>query len=164
MRETHHGKSWGYQGHHEQQPAAIIGAQLGYASSDNSLLFAQMYRAKRLKTWLKMWRCRWLMKYVKSPWRNGQRQHGGATLACVGDEAPVPQCSHPPSHSVGESEADPPVRGQLVAYSCLSVYVHSLPPSVDPPQPLLRQKILHYRADRERKWSPLSVRDTFIVQ
>lgn len=104
------------------------------------------------------------MKYVKFPWRNGQRRHGGATLACVGDEAPVPQCSHPPSHSVGESEADPPVRGQLVAYSCLSVYVHSLPPSVDPPQPLLRQKILHYRADRERKWSPLSVRDTFIVQ
>lgn len=88
------------------------------------------------------------------PRRNGQRRRGGATLACVGDEAPVPQCSHPPSHAVGESEADPPVRGQLVAYSCLSVYVHSLPPSVDPPQPLLRQKILHYRADRERKWSP----------
>lgn len=97
--------------------------------------------------------------------------HGGARLACVGDEAPMPssewriwlQCSHPPSHSVGELSRSP-VRGQLVAYSCLSVYVHSLPPSVDPPQPPLRQKILHYRADRARKWSLLSVHDTFIVQ
>lgn len=28
--------SWGYQGHHEQQAAAIIGAQLGYASMENA--------------------------------------------------------------------------------------------------------------------------------
>lgn len=32
-----------------------------------------------------------------------------------------------------ERSRSPQSRGQLVAYSCLSVYVHSLPPSVDPP-------------------------------
>lgn len=38
---------------------------------------------------------------------------------------------HSPS---SETESRSPVFGQLVAYSCLSVHVHSLPPSVVPPQ------------------------------
>lgn len=37
---------------------------------------------------------------------------------------------HSPS---SETESRSPVRGQLVAYSCLSVHVHSLPSSVYPP-------------------------------
>lgn len=32
--------SWGHQGHDEQRAAAIIGAQLGYASLKNALGFA----------------------------------------------------------------------------------------------------------------------------
>lgn len=32
--------SWGHQGHDEQRAAAIIGAQLGYASLKNALAFA----------------------------------------------------------------------------------------------------------------------------
>jgi len=68
-----------------------------------------------------------------------------------------------PSHHSPSSETESRslVRGQLVAYSCLSVHVHSLPPSVDPPQP--RQKTLHYRAERARKWSLLCVHDTLVV-
>lgn len=51
----------------------------------------------------------------------------------------------PSYHSpFSETESRSLVRGQLVAYSCPSVHVHSLPPSVDPPQLQLRQKILHY--------------------
>lgn len=96
--------------------------------------------------------------------------HGGATPASFGDEAPPPSgafgcsTSKPPFPLSSETESRSPVRGQLVAYSCLSVHVHSLPPSAYPPQPPLRQKILHYRADLERKWSPLSVRGTFFVE
>ncbi|KAI9539525.1 hypothetical protein NQZ68_005605 [Dissostichus eleginoides] len=43
--------SWGHQGHDEQQAAAIIGAQLGYASLKNALGFAlkiSMLNAKNL--------------------------------------------------------------------------------------------------------------------
>lgn len=70
-----------------------------------------------------------------------------------------------PSHHspLSETESRSPVRGQLVAYSCLSVHVHSLPPSVYPPHPPIREKILHCREDRARKWSLLLVRDTLVV-
>lgn len=81
-----------------------------------------------------------------------RRLHRVAHLAAV-LPATIPPSRRP--------KADPPVRGQLVAYSSLSVHVHLLPPSVDPPQPPLRQKILHYRADQARKWSLLCVHDTF---
>lgn len=82
-------------------------------------------------------------------------------LCRVAHLAAVLPSHHSPS---SETESRSPVRGQLVAYSCLSVHVHSLPPSVDPPQPPLRQKVLHYRADRARKWSLLFVHDTFVVE
>lgn len=56
-------------------------------------------------------------------------------LCRVAHLAAVLPSHHSPS---SKTESRSPVRGQLVAYSCLSVYVHSLPPSVDPPQPPLR--------------------------
>lgn len=52
-------------------------------------------------------------------------------LCRVAHLAAVPPSHHTPSP---ETESRSPVRGQLVAYSCLSVHVHSLPPSVDPPR------------------------------
>lgn len=104
------------------------------------------------------------LKYVK---RRLWGLHGGARS--VRDEAPLPSgafgcsASKPPFPLVGDRKQIPLVRGQLVAYSCPSVHVHSLPPSVDPPQPPFRQKILHYRADLARKWSPPSVHRTLVA-
>lgn len=44
--------SWGYQGHHEQQAAAIIGARLGYASLEIATVLFIMYRAGQLHSHL----------------------------------------------------------------------------------------------------------------
>lgn len=82
-------------------------------------------------------------------------------LYLVAHLAAVLPSHHSPS---SETESRSLVRGQLVAYSCLSVHVHALPPSVYPPHPPIRLKILHCRADRARKWSLLPVRDTLLVE
>lgn len=58
-----------------------------------------------------------------------------AELHPKGDEASPPNgalgcsASKPPFLPLRDRKQIPPVRGQLVAYSCLSVHVHSLPPS-----------------------------------
>lgn len=176
--------SWGYQGHHEQQAAAIIGARLGYASLEISTVLFIMYRAGQLQPRLNrrnlasgsrntlvlspLFSAR-PEKWTKKPpwvcmaeldWRvSVTRPLCRAVSGAFGCSAPILHLN-----SVGELKQIPP---SVVSWSptaaCPSTSIRFLLPWILPNHHS-GEKILHYRADRARKWSLLSVHDTFIVQ